>query len=294
MFAVPLRGEVLKKIPNTQYNFCKMKSFSFPFVLMLAVILPLQAQTLTCRINYEEVEAVRGELYQYSERYLGINNAIKESGITYRLLSVEEVQPDTNTTHLKRKNRVQNKKQTSNPLHLPALSEDALLASNTAKKAEIVAKQIYHIRDARMAILSGESEHAPADGKAMELTLRELNRQEEELTALFLGTTRSTTLQKTIQYTLRDTVCELLTDTMFRFSQFVGPVSADDLSGEPVQIVRHNLLAQRPSTQKKAKKGETETYITGSRIEIVFEYKTMAEKQLRIEPVSDKTTKNKK
>ena len=27
---------------------------------------------------------------------------------------------------------------------------------------------------------------------------------------------------------------------------------------------------------------------------IVFEYKTMAEKQLRIEPVSDKTTKNKK
>ena len=264
-------------------------------LMMAAVILSAKAQTLTFRICYDETETVRGELYQYSERYLGTNLALTESGTTYTLRSVEVQEPDTagksHSQGKSHKDRPEQGKKKNVAPHLPALSEDALLASGTAKKAEIVAKQIYRIRDARMAILSGESEHAPADGKAMELTLKELNRQEEELTALFLGTTYSTPHTQTIEYTLNDSIGNEVNDIMLRFSQFTGPVAADDLSGEPVHIVRYNQLAERPSTQKKAKKGEKEIYITNSRIAIFYADKQLTEYKL---PKDKPTAKKKK
>lgn len=253
-------------------------------LLMAAGILSARAQTLTFRICYDETESIRGELYQYSERYLGTKLALTESGTTFTLRSIEVQEPDTagkshrqGKSHKRRQEQTGKKNETP---HLPALNEDALLASGTAKKAEIVAKQIYRIRDARMAILSGESEHAPADGKALELTLKELNRQEEELTALFLGTIYSTPHTQTFEYTLNDSIGNEVSDIMLRFSQFTGPVAADDLSGEPVHIVRYNRLANRPSTRKNAKKGETETHITGSRIEVLYADKLLTDYKL--------------
>ena len=275
-----------------------MKSSLFLVALFLAAgLLSARAQTINLNVCYDEVEFVRGELYQYSERYLGTKQALTESGTTFTLRLVSVLEPDTaakkagsrfgRSAHETPRNE---KNRTQTP-HLPALSEDALLASSTAKKAEIVAKQIYRIREARMAILSGESEHAPADGKAMELALKGLNRQEEELTSLFLGTTNTTPHVRNIEYTLSDSIGEVVEDIMFRFSQFTGPVSADDLSGEPVHIVRYNQLAQRPSSRRNAKKGEMETYIAGSRIEILFEGRTIMEYKL---PDSKPAVQNKK
>jgi len=261
-----------------------MKSRSFLIALLMACNMSVSAQTLSFNIVYDEIESVRGELYQYSERYLGTKEAVKESGTNFVLRSISLQDEDTAVMSSKRNRHQHNcyrkfeKKQVA---HLPALNEDALLASNTAKKAETVAKQIYRIREARIAILSGESEHTPADGKAMELTLKELNRQEEELTELFVGTTYSTRHEKTIEYTLNDSICEEVSDVMIRFSQFAGPVETDDLSGEPIQIVRHNKLAERPSSNKKAKKGATETFISRSKIEVVYDGKTLMENKLQ-------------
>ena len=281
-----------------------MKVFPVLIALWAVNILSVQAQTLTFQISYDEVESVRGELYQYSERYLGTKDALTESGITYVLRSIDITETDSPQcskqsraekrfgTHRFQKRNADSKK--GQVIHLPALSEDALLASGTAKKAEIVAKQIYRIREARMAILSGESEHAPADGKALELTLKELNRQEEELTALFVGTTYSTPRVKTIEYTLPDTIAEEVSDTMLRFSQFGGPVASDDLSGEPVELIRYNQLAERPSSNKKAKKGETETYIAGSRIAVFFEGKTLTEYKIEDKKAASTAKKEKK
>ncbi len=281
-------------------NIIEMKTSFVPIALIITVgIVSVQAQTLTFKICYDETETVRGELYQYSERYLGTKQALTESETTYSLRSVEVLEKDTAVQKKRHKFRKrddngltqQNGRKRKLSVLLPALSEDALLASGTAKKAEIVAKQIYRIRDARMAILSGESEHAPADGKAMELTLKELNRQEEELTALFLGVTYSTPHTQTIEYTLNDSTGETVNDIMLRFSQFAGPVDPDDLSGEPVHIVRHNRLVSLPSTRKKAKKGEKEIHIAESRIEILFDGKALTEYNL---PEKEEPTEQKK
>lgn len=260
-----------------------MKPSPVFLALLMAGVMSASAQTVTLQVSYDEVQAERGELYQYSERYLGTKQALTESGTTYVLRSIEIQEPDTARRKPhggKARHRHEQPAGKTQVQHLPALSEDALLASGTAKKAEMVAKQIYRIRDARMAILSGESEHAPADGKAMELTLRELNRQEEELTALFLGTTSVTPHIKTIEYALPDSVGNEVSDIIMRFSLYAGPVAADDLSGEPVHIVRYNRLAERPSTRKNAKKGETEIYIYKSRIEIFYDGRALTEYKL--------------
>lgn len=65
--------------------------------------------------------------------------------------------------------------------------EEQIVAPTLQQKAAGAAKQIYRIRETRLYILSGEIEHAPADGKALELTLNELDRMEQQLVELFVG-----------------------------------------------------------------------------------------------------------
>lgn len=79
-------------------------------------------------------------------------------------------------------------------------SEEILEAKSLKAKAEAVAKQIYHLRETRMYLLGGEVEHAPADGKAMELVLKELDKQEQTLTELFTGRSTKETEHKKIEY----------------------------------------------------------------------------------------------
>ena len=67
--------------------------------------------------------------------------------------------------------------------------EEVLKAANPLAQAHAVAEQIFHIRETRMYILSGEVEHAPADGNAMRYVLEELDKQERQLTELFVGKT---------------------------------------------------------------------------------------------------------
>ncbi len=73
------------------------------------------------------------------------------------------------------------------PKRIAPYPEEVLKAGGPASQARETAKQILHIRETRMYLLSGEVERAPADGKAMELVLEELDRQEEALTELFIG-----------------------------------------------------------------------------------------------------------
>lgn len=77
--------------------------------------------------------------------------------------------------------------------------EEVLKAATPQAQAFEVAKQIFHIRETRMYLLSGEVEHAPADGEAMKLVLEELDKQERELTELFVGKTSKKREQKTVR-----------------------------------------------------------------------------------------------
>lgn len=264
-----------------------MKHTSLLMLLWLGCTMCLDAQTLSFIVDYDEVQTVRGELYQYSERYLGTTKVITESGTTYALRGIRMSPSSPDSLQGSCRSKAQSSscpKRDVRPkksvVHIAALSEDALMATNTSKKAESVAKQIYRIREARMSLISGESEHTPADGKAMELALRELNRQEEELTALFVGTTYTTRHTATVEYTLSDSLTTHNQDMLLRFSRFSGPVATDDLSGEPVLIEQDNTLAQRPAVGKKAKKGETETYIQSGTVRVSYANKELLKERI--------------
>jgi len=128
------------------------------------------------------------------------------------------------------------------------LLEEQMLASSVSKMAEGTAKQIYHIREARMNWLTGDVENMPADGESLNTILKQLDRQEKQLTALFLGTEKRKTLHKLICLDPED--CK--DKVVFRFSQINGPVDADDLSGEPYYLT---LTTSRQQYSEEVKKG---------------------------------------
>ena len=246
-----------------------MKTLHLMTMLLLACGSLFAQSTVTLRVVYEREDTHTGELYQYSERYLGTKNVITENGTAYTLRSVETVDRDSTVRPRRTPTRHTPKDHRTTTLLTP-LSEEALMATSIAKKAESVAKQIYRIREARMSLLSGEAEHCPADGQGLQIALNGLNKQEEELTALFVGTTCRTVHTTTITYTTDTTVTETAQCVLMRFSRHTGPVPTDDLSGEPVYAIQKNLLAEQPATHKKAKKGQTETYIQSSMLSIRY------------------------
>ncbi len=219
-------------------------------------------------VQYQQVTAKVGPFVQYAERYLGTKDIITEDAITYTLTAIHictHTTADTKRAYkvpltgkgvkasyltLDEKGILQainlreplpsspkeeavksHKERAAQGSCMPLL-EEQMMANSIAKMAEGAARQIYRIRETRLNILAGDVEHTPADGKAMELVLQELDAQEQALTALFVGTQTTQTLHKT--YLLNPE--NLSNGTLFRFSHYAGPVAADDLSGEPYQI----------------------------------------------------------
>ena len=116
---------------------------------------------------------------------------------------------------------------------LMPLLEEQFMAGSVAKMAEGAAKQIYRIRETRLNILAGDVEHVPADGKAMELVLNELNKQEQALVALFVGKTQVTHHTHAVRYVPEESVEK---EVVCRLSAHNGIVDKNDLSGEPLYL----------------------------------------------------------
>ena len=184
--------------------------------------------------TYTVEKAEQGEYADYADAMLGIEDAVKENQTVYTL--TDATISTTTTADRTRPHKVSAEsgiplllninekgllvgynapetvaKQNHKPS--PTLSkeakprnslvsypEDVLKANGEEAQAYEVAKQIFHIRETRMYLLSGEVENAPADGKAMELVLNELNKQEEALTELFTGKRSKVTKHKRIYY----------------------------------------------------------------------------------------------
>ena len=133
-------------------------------------------------------------------------------------------------------------------------TEEILSASSTAKMAELVAQEIYNIRDSKNALVRGEADNTPKDGAQLQIMLDQLNLQEEVLTELFTGVT--TTESQT--YTFRIAPEMAANVVAFRFSQKAGVLESDDLTGEPVYLTVANqgLIAPQPAEETaKNKKG---------------------------------------
>lgn len=202
----------------------------------MAIVYYMPKRQLVIDITYTKTQEEVGPFCHFAEKYLGAQELIEADDIHY---SVSKVQLRTRTlTDYSRpvkvvaENGIENQllqinnkgllvgyniapkaeentksntpkqpKQENCGLPTLPLSEEQLKAKTLEQMAECAAKQIYRIRENRMYLLGGEIDHAPADGKAMQLVLEELDKQERELVELFTGRRIVTTHHKELTYT---------------------------------------------------------------------------------------------
>ncbi len=219
-------------------------------------------------IEYIEETFEPGPFCHFAEKYLGAQEAIQEKHIQYQLIgvkshthtvadytraykvvpekglsiqllsltdkgllygyNVEQPVPSKSTAKAQPKQpQVSYSMETVMPLQ-----EEQIAAPTLEQKADGAAKQIYRIRETRMYLLSGEIEHAPADGKAMERVLRELDKQENQLVALFVGKHTTKQLHKRILYTPTKSEEKAL----LYFSEENGVTAEEDVTAYPLTL----------------------------------------------------------
>lgn len=113
------------------------------------------------------------------------------------------------------------------------LTEDMLMAASKAKLAELVAHEIYEIRDSKNSLVRGESDYMPADGEGLKIMVQNLQDQEDALLQLFTGVT----VEETTSHTF-DVIPEasLTNFVVARFSRKLGLLDSDNLAGSPIYI----------------------------------------------------------
>ena len=229
----------------------------------------------------------KGIYAQYAESMLGISDVIKENKTIYilndvrigtstfvdydrahkvvagcipMLLTINEkgllagynLAPNDKSAHKHAPHKSMGPKADKAPEQTP-LPEEVLSATTPFAQAQAAAKQIFHLRETRMYLLNGEVEHAPADGKAMELVLAELDKQEQALIALFTG--RKNTCQKHEHFT----VMPEKNEELFFFSEENGFTDSENVDADTIRVslnAVHQQLTVPQETNKKKKAPE--------------------------------------
>lgn len=166
-----------------------------------------------------------------------------------------------------------------------AVTEEMLSGSSIAKRAQLAADQIMHLRQSRQDYLTGQADNMP-DGKALEMILANINAQEEALTAMFLGTVQTKSEVIKVGYipsgqSENDVVIS-------RLNAVKGFVAADDLSGAPIYLqYRVKSRGELPKTEKgedkKFPKGGVPYCIPGSaEISIEYDNAVKAEREFEV------------
>lgn len=135
------------------------------------------------------------------------------------------------------------------------LTEEILMASSTAKMAELVAKEIYNIRESKNALLRGQADNMPSDGAQLKIMLDNLNLQEDAMTKMFSGTRDKEEKTFTIRLTPDK---EFNNEVAFRFSKKLGVVANNDLGGTPFYISLKDLKTVKIPQEVDKKKKEME------------------------------------
>lgn len=223
-------------------------------------------------VKANKISYTPGEFSKYADRYLRLNNISVEPEEYWELVSVKAkpvgVPDSENVYFVKMKDKTvaplieltedgiiksinlptESKKsipatpilpiakQRANPRDF--LTEEILMAGSTAKMAELIAKEIYNIRESKNALVRGQADNMPKDGAQLKLMLDNLEEQERAMTEMFSGVRNKE--EKT--YTIRLTPGkEMNNEIAFRFSKKLGVVANNDLAGEPVYITLKNL-----------------------------------------------------
>ena len=245
------------------------------------LVYSLPKTELVIEIEIERITQTQGEFFRFSERFLAVRDVITAERTTFRLKNVRVAQrtiADPSRTFAvpfnSRIPMLANISVNANgilcginvtcsalevcsapparsqatafvaPRPLP-LTEEFMLAGSVARMAEGAARQIYRIRESRIALLSADLDNLPADGKSLELMLQGLDEMERELTELFIGSTTTEVQTHTIRLTPTEAVRN---QVLFRVSDIAGLVSPQDLSGAPyfINITPTTINVQQP------------------------------------------------
>lgn len=287
----------------------------------LIYTLPQTAIDIT--LEAEMTKKMPGEFNNYARLHLGIENAVKQpeyscrllsavigshgvanpdskwmiklkgSGAPYIMLNEDNCLLSINTETVAEPEQLQlpvAQKAAPTPLETEAarqaVTQDMTLSSSRSKKAEIAAQRIFELREARSDLMSGNADNTPPDGKSLQLALDNITAQEAALTAMFAGTTSTSTLVETLSF-MPDSN-GVSSKVIARLSPVDGFVDPSDLSGEPIYLtVKVTDLGQLPENEK----GETKPFPKGgiaynipgtARVTITFRGKEIASKTVKI------------
>ena len=220
----------------------------------------------------EKTTYTPGELCKYAERYLRIKDVSPTPHVSYRITDIRqeafavadtskhyaiEFNAKTAATNVRLSddgillaiNTEPNKWPATKPFvsapH-PAsvnprqyMNEETLAAGSTAKMAELIAQDIYEIRESRNLLVRGQADNMPKDG----------------------GTTVKDTTEHTITI-IPDKASDR--QVLFRFSQKLGLLDQDDLAGVPYYYIIEDLKTVPPAEvidPKKQKKQVQGIYV---------------------------------
>ena len=259
------------------------------------LIYSLPRTLLDITIETEHTVKTPGEFYNYAKLKLGINDAVtkpeqsvavksvtitprgvadnanrwlvqfKAGSTPYIILADNNCPIAVNTDNIPQKAKITlpepvNAKAT--PLETAAaaqaVTQEMTLSSSLSKRADLVAQRIFELRETRSDLISGQADNTPPDGKSMQLALDNLSAQEAALTAMFAGTTKTSTSVTTITF---EPDSESINDEVFvRLSPVDGIVDANNLSGAPIYI-SVDILEQGKLPLNE--KGEPKTFPKG-------------------------------
>ena len=220
-------------------------------------------------VQVEKTTYIPGEYARYAERYLKLTGIQQEKQVTYQLINYDMSSigvRDTSKCYLL---QMKGKAETSSVVlsndgilqavnsspilqsagspfathhslthrspshHSPILSAEVMAAGSSAKKAELIARELLELREQRQLLVTGEADEMPQDERQLRLMLKEIDEKDRQLMALFTGTTTRDTSETVITYCPDK---EVERQVIFRLSRRLGIVDSDDLAGVPYYI----------------------------------------------------------
>lgn len=240
----------------------------------------------------EKTNYTPGQLAEYAQRYMRLDNVSLEPYTTYRIIATNmytTAEPDASklfSLELDKNHFINNVSKTEKglllaingegkdntviPTFTPSkpqpilnskdyMSQDILSATSSAKMAELTANEIFEIRDSRTQLARGEADFMPKDGTQLKLMMSQLDTQEKALMQVFSGITTKDTTMTSITYI---PTSEVEKQPLFRFSKYYGIVDNDDLSGSPyyIKVAKKKTFDDEPAAAdgKKEKKDKND------------------------------------
>ena len=203
--------------------------------------------TLVVDLVVEREQFVAGPYARYAQKYLG-NRASLVDKDEYRLVSADvAVLRDEAYFAEEATIAVSEPQQTTQSM----LSVDRMSASE--KSVEAMAKdaadKIFALRRSRYELVTGDFGDG-VYGAGLESALREMDKMERELLAMFYGTSLVTRSAERITYPVN---ASQTTSVVARLSATSGIVGKDDLSGEIIMVVITPSQMEYPASAEKGK-----------------------------------------